>query len=100
MLRMIVHKPLLWLYVYTYIHMYICVKQLFIHFVTDTKPNDSTEVCNPKCKPGQCCREGKCFCLDTTNMTMNICPGLYSHTVQLDLNLIIRTHYLASNIFS
>ena len=29
--------------------------------------NDLSEACNPKCKEGQCCDEGQCFCIDNSN---------------------------------
>ena len=47
------------------------------HFIIDL--NDSSEVCNPKCKEGQCCSEGQCFCIDNTNGNpeMKLCEGIY-----------------------
>ena len=45
--------------------------------------NDSSEVCNPKCKEGQCCSEGQCFCIDNTNGNpeMKLCEGIYTVSI-------------------
>ena len=51
------------------------------HFIIDL--NDSSEVCNPKCKEGQCCSEGQCFCIDNTNGNpeMKLCEGIYTLSI-------------------
>ena len=41
------------------------------------KPNGtSEEVCDPKCKPGQCCRKGTCLCFDSDTKKAVECKGL------------------------
>ena len=51
------------------------------HFIIDL--NDSSEVCNPKCKEGQCCSDGQCFCIDNTNGNpeMKLCEGIYTISI-------------------
>ena len=53
----------------------------YFHFIIDL--NDSSEVCNPKCKEGQCCSEGQCFCIDNTsgNPEMKLCEGIYTVSI-------------------
>ena len=42
----------------------------------ETLPSDQTEVCDPPCKLGECCKDGKCMCLDTDTLTVEECKGL------------------------
>ena len=65
-----------------------------MHVDIGIKPNDSSEICDPECKPGQCCRDGKCYCIDTMSMTMSLCPGINNY-VQLTYN-----YYVYNYIYS
>ena len=41
-----------------------------------SQPNDTSAVCLPECKRGQCCVDGKCYCFDAVNNRMKECPGI------------------------
>ena len=43
---------------------------------TGTKFNDISEVCHPKCTPGQCCMRGACFCFNAVTKKADNC-GLF-----------------------
>ena len=46
------------------------------------EPNDTSQLCYPKCKPGQCCVNGICLCFDSNATKVLNCKGLlYSYTV-------------------
>ena len=40
------------------------------------KPNGTSEVCDPKCEPGQCCMNGTCLCFDSDTKKVVECEGL------------------------
>ncbi|XP_065920074.1 uncharacterized protein [Dysidea avara] len=52
-----------------------------------SQPNDTSAVCFPECKPGQCCMDGKCYCFDADNNTMKECP-VECDTAGLRLDLV------------
>ena len=41
------------------------------------EPNDTSQLCHPKCKPGQCCMNGKCLCFDSNATKVLNCKGLF-----------------------
>lgn len=43
---------------------------------TEILPTDSSEVCDPPCELGECCKNGKCMCLDTDTLEVKECEGL------------------------
>ena len=43
------------------------------HFIVETKPNDTSEACQPNCRLGQCCVDGKCLCIDPATFEVDDC---------------------------
>ena len=44
---------------------------------TDLSADPTPLVCDPPCRPGQCCNEdGECDCIDTNTRTVAECEGL------------------------
>ena len=42
------------------------------------EPNDDTsQVCDPKCRLGQCCVDGKCLCIDPATLRADDCECMY-----------------------
>ena len=54
----------------------LCAHNVFMFVGPGSQPNDTSAVCFPECKPGQCCMDGKCYCFDADNNTMKECPGM------------------------
>ena len=53
-----------------------------INFITTfvgAKPNDTSQVCRPKCRLGQCCVNGKCLCVDPSTLKLHNCECMLDY---------------------
>ena len=56
-----------------FILLYIVITHTFAH--AGVTPSDPQDNCGDNCKEGQCCRNGKCFCLGVEKLILNNCTG-------------------------
>lgn len=58
--------------------------------VSGVTPSDPQTNCSGDCKVGQCCRDGKCFCLAIENRLLDECEGIviatFLHILSRNLN--------------
>ena len=54
----------------------ILIQLALLYYNAEIKPNDTSEVCDPKCDPGQCCMNGTCLCFDSDTKKGVECEGL------------------------
>ena len=54
------------------------------HFIVGVRPNSTSQTCQPRCRLGQCCMDGKCLCIDPATFQVDDCGCMLNYLYEVN----------------
>ena len=54
------------------------------YFIVGARPNSTSQTCQPRCRLGQCCMDGKCLCIDPATFQVDDCGCMLNYLYEVN----------------